>query len=114
MLGEYYTVKQGYFDDYLYVVPSVYVKEDSELRPKSGQTVQMFAQMAGLPRVGSSGVADPDKANDPWYESWSCSVKYLTSTIDRKKSDLVRTKFYEGSNLISAQTGAPESLNSQD
>lgn len=43
MLGEYYTVKQGYFDDYLYVVPSVYVKEDSELRPKSGQTVQMFA-----------------------------------------------------------------------
>ena len=43
LLGEYYTVSQGYFDTYLYIVPSVYVKLGTDYEPKNGNLVQMYA-----------------------------------------------------------------------
>ena len=43
LLGEYYTVNQGYFDQYLYIVPQVYIKMDSDYKPRNGAVVQMYA-----------------------------------------------------------------------
>ena len=39
LLGEYYTVNQGYFDQYLYVVSQVYIKMGTEYEPKDGSLV---------------------------------------------------------------------------
>ena len=41
--GTYYTSRLGFFDEYLYIVPQVFIHSDSEFAPTNGSIVQMYA-----------------------------------------------------------------------
>ena len=45
--GEYYTANVGLFDQYLYVVPQLYILSTSEFVPSSGTIVQMYVHLDG-------------------------------------------------------------------
>ena len=46
-----------------------------------------------------------------WYESWSCNLKYFTDVSTKTKTDTIKTIFYEGTKLLSAQSGNWQSFN---
>ena len=67
----------------------------------------MYAQFEGLP----SGVTDKATLTSPWYESWSCNLKYYTDVSNVSKDKMIETIFYEGSKLVSSQKGTYQSAN---
>ena len=109
MIGEYYVVTQNSGDQYLYVIPTVYNKIDEEnpYAAKNGSIMQMYAQFETLPR----GVLEAEEDDSPWYESWSCNMKFFTELADKTKDDLIETIYYEGTKLMSGQQGTYSSAN---
>ena len=112
MIGEYYIVTQASGDQYLYVIPSVYNKIDDEnpFNAKNGSIMQMYAQFETLPR-GATEESYKDQA--PWYESWSCNMKYFTDLTDKTKEDTIEVIYYEGTKILSGQQGTYQSANNQ-
>ena len=108
MLGEYYTVNQGYFDQYLYIVSQVYIEMGSDYEPKDGSLVQMFAQFETNPRGDEN---DDDLFNDTFYESWGCAVRYFEDLTNKTKDDQVMLNYYEGNNPIFDATGTFQAAN---
>ena len=49
--------------------------------------------------------------NNPYYESWSCNMKYFTDGRERTKESTVDMIFYEGNNLIRQKDGTFKSSN---
>ena len=86
MIGEYYVVTQANGDQYLYVIPTVYNKigPTNPYTPKNGSIVQMYAQFEA-----PGDVIKPRDEDNPFYESWSCNMKYYSNLENNKKSDIV-------------------------
>ena len=104
MIGEYYVVTQSNGDQYLYVIPTVYnkISKDNPYTPKNGSIVQMYAQFE------SPGTTT---LTSPFYESWSCNMKYFTDLTNRDKSDTVEPIYYQGTKLLQSQRGTFSSSN---
>lgn len=85
MIGEYYVVTQSNGDQYLYVIPTVYnkISSDNPYNARNGSIVQMYAQFE-TPGYSVSG-----SSTTPFYESWSCNMKYFTDLTDKTQADTV-------------------------
>ena len=117
MIGEYYVVSQENGDEYLYVIPSVYnkISEDNPYSPTNGSIVSIYAQFEGVARDPKEvAVSSEDADPIPWYESWTCNMKYYEDVTDKEKSDIVDNIFYEGTSLISSKGGTYQSANTDD
>ena len=88
--GEYYTANVGLFDQYLYVVPQVYIYTRSEFAPQNGYIIQMYAQFDG------NSVTEPTTSEEAAiiastrdYESWSCNMLYFDDVSDKSQDDML-------------------------
>ena len=48
---------------------------------------------------------DHGMTHGPWYESWSCNMKYYTDLTDKTKADTIEMIYYEGDKRLSFQRG---------
>lgn len=118
LIGDYYVVaKPDTGETFLYIVPAIYnkVDEDNDYNPRNGQIMQIFAQLEAPPREVETEGDDEEavEIDAPWYESWSCNMKYFTDVTDKTIDDIVKVQFFEGYRLISSQIeGTYESSNS--
>ena len=48
---------------------------------------------------------------NPWYESWSCNMKYFTDLTQKTQNDTVEPIFYEGTKLLASQGGTYQASN---
>ena len=110
--GEYYTANVGLFDQYLYVVPQLYILSTSEFAPKNGAIIQMYVQFDG------NSIADPTTSEEAEiisttrdYESWSCNMLYFDDVSDKSQDDMIEVFFYRGSSNIGQTSGTYSGVN---
>lgn len=120
MVGEYYVVTEG-DSQYLYVIPSLYTKiaPDNDFRAENGRIFQLYAQFESEPRLAAGAPLKPKSDSEesqeaPYYESWTCNMRFFSDVSDKDQEDLNEVFFYEGYNQIAAQGGTYKSTNGKD
>ena len=113
--GEYHTANVGLFDQYLYVIPQVYIYTESDFAPTNGSIVQMYAQFDGnsIERTYANR-EEAEAAEMPALESWSCSMFYYDDLADKGQDDLLSVLFYLGTGELGSMSGTYSGVNSAE
>lgn len=79
------------------MIPTVYnkISTDNPYNARNGSIVQMYAQFESPGRTVSAKAS-----STPFYESWSCNMKYFTDLTNKTQADTVQPIYYEGTKMI--------------